>query len=729
MANRATQLAMPVAAVMIAHQVASKAVRDATFLSAWPVSRLPAMVIATAVLVVLAVPAYSWLMERVGSRRVVAGGFLLSALIHLVEFRFSGQSPWVAVAIYLHVAGFGGLLLSGFWSVISDLVDPRTARVTYGRIAAAGTLGGLIGGLSAAHLATTSPEGTALVMLAGLHAFCGIGVVALGRQPAVLLPSGAGSPQGLPSASKRPAPGRVFEFDVLRHASHLRRLAAIVLLGAASAVIADYLLKVSAVQRIGTGANLLQFFATFYVVVQGATFLAQLAVGQCVRRFGLGRTISALPMGVSGAGILGLLYPTFPMFVGIRGVEAVLRGSLFRSAYELIFVPMAADEKRRAKTFLDVTCDRAGDATGALVLQVLLLTSAAYLSAELLAAMVAMSAIGLWLGSRLDALYLGVVERRLTTHGDNTPLMVASETGWTIVDMMPLTGARLTAAPAVAPPPVSRESEPKLSVLADLRSGDRGRVEPALNQLTRPDAIDVAQVILLLAWDDVAASAGRTLDRFASAHVGLVTDALLDADGDFAIRRRLPRILGAVPNRRALDGLVGGLNDSRFEVRYQCGRAITRLLTQHPGLTIDTGRIMAVIERELSVTPQVWRGYRLLDQTEQDEALRSPAPAADKAPRHLGPPQQKAGDAQRNLEHVFTLLATVLPAEPVNVAFHGIRSGDAGLRSLAIEYLESALPAGFAAKLWALVDVTPTATPPSGDGPGQSSPPPRARRP
>ena len=68
------------------------------------------------------------------------------------------------------------------------------------------------------------------------------------------------------------------------------------------------------------------------------------------------------------------------------------------------------------------------------------------------------------------------------------------------------------------------------------------------------------------------------------------------------------------------------------------------------------------------------------------------------------------GRAQRNLEHVFTLLSAVLPREPLQVAFHGIRSADVALRSLAVEYLDGVLPEPLRAKLWALVDAAPRPT-------------------
>jgi ATP:ADP antiporter, AAA family len=678
----ATRLAMPIAALMIAHQVAGKAVRDATFLGAWPVSRLPLMVMGTAVVVIAAVPVYSWLLERFGPRAVVSIGFLISAVGHAVEWQFSDGGPVIALIVYLHIAGLSVLLLSGFWSVLSELVDPSTAKASYGRIAAAGTIGGLAGGLAVAQIARSMPGANALVMLAILHTLCGFGVALLGsfRRP---MPSTAAS------SSTR---GRLFEAGLLTNAPHLRTLGLIVTLGTAAAAVADYLLKEHAVLRIQTSAGLLEFFAGFYLVVQVATFLAQFAVGPAVRRIGLGRTISTLPAGVGAMGVLGLLYGSFPVFVAVRAIESVLRGSFFRSAYELIFVPMAPAEKHRTKTFLDVTCDRLGDAVGAGIVQGMLLLGSAYLTTELLGVIIAMAGWSLYLANRLDALYLGVVERRLTAHGDAASVVVGSETGWTVLDLVPPDRpARTATTEVVRKPPVI--DDPTLQRLWDLRSGQRSRVERALAKVDRPDSLEIAQIVQLLAWDDLVASARTVLERSAASHVGLLTDTLLDPDADFAIRRRLPRILGTLSDPRALEGLVSGLDDTRFEVRYQCSRAIRRMLAKHPSRSVDGTRILAVVERELAVPPQVWHGHRLIDSVEGDDDS-------------LGEPDST--QEQRNVEHVFSLLSTVLPPEPLSVALHGIRSSDPSLRGVAIEYLESVLPQPIWTRLWVLLDAGAT---------------------
>src|SRR5215211_4461048 len=140
-----TRIAMTTAGIMLAHQVAAKAFRDAAFLTAWPVTALPLMTVVTAAVTMAVVPIFSRFLERFSPLTIVAVGFALSAAGHAAEWVFYGSGRWIAVVIYLHLAGAGAVLLSGFWSLIAERFDPAGARASYGRIAAAGTAGGIVG--------------------------------------------------------------------------------------------------------------------------------------------------------------------------------------------------------------------------------------------------------------------------------------------------------------------------------------------------------------------------------------------------------------------------------------------------------------------------------------------------------------------------------------------------------------------------------------------------------
>jgi hypothetical protein len=56
--------------------------------------------------------------------------------------------------------------------------------------------------------------------------------------------------------------------------------------------------------------------------------------------------------------------------------------------------------------------------------------------------------------------------------------------------------------------------------------------------------------------------------------------------------------------------------------------------------------------------------------------------------------------AHQSMEHVFSLLALVLPREPVRTAFRALHSADRALMDLALEYLERAVPLEVRQTLW-----------------------------
>jgi AAA family ATP:ADP antiporter len=688
-----TRIAMATAGLMLAHQVAAKAFRDTTFLTAWPATALPLMTIATALLTATLVPVFSRFLERFSPRAVVSVGFASSAAGHVVEWLFFAGGPWIAVVIYLHLAGVGAVLLSGFWSLIAERFDPAGARTSYGRIAAAGTAGGMIGSVAAERLATTVAPDAVLLMLAALHLLCAGGVTTLRRAPP-LLPREKASAQ----------PGTSGLRETFR-TPYLRTIASFVLLTSASSAILDFLFKSQARATFGTGPELLRFFTLFYGSVQVLSFLAQTRAGRVVRRLGMGGTINALPGGVGAVGLFALVFQAWPVLTALRGLDAVLRNSLFRSAYELLFVPMDARTRNRAKTVLDVVCDRAGEAAGSGIVQLLLLVGVASISSSLVTVALLLAGIALWVGQRFGTLYVGLVEDQLLRYGNTPHVSMVSEAGWTLVQVpnaLPVEGPVPSRVPA-------RRADPPIELLGELRSREESRVRAALGRTSVFERMHVAQVVDLLVWDDVSPAARTALEQLAPLHLGMLIDAMLDPASDFAIRRRLPRILGTVATERSLDGLVNGLSDSRFEVRFHCSRAISRILAKNRELAIDRPQMIAAVERELSVPPQRWRGYRLLDR-----------PDTEGLPEPTAPPE----DSSRYLEHIVLLLSTIVGRDPLDAAVHGVRSDDPGVRGLAFEYLDQVLPPAVVERLKAMIASTPS----GGDAHAQSAPPPTATR-
>ena len=174
-------------------------------------------------------------------------------------------------------------------------------------------------------------------------------------------------------------------------------------------------------------------------------------------------------------------------------------------------------------------------------------------------------------------------------------------------------------------------------------------------------------------------------------HVGALADALLDPYEDFAVRRRIPRVMAVCSSQRAVDSLVLGLADMRFEVRFQCGRALAAIVAKHPDMRVDAARIFDVVQKEVAVGRPVWEGRRLLDRLDDGE----PTPFVDEFVRSR---------ANQSLAHVFTVLSLVLPAEPLQIALRGLHADDENLRGTALEYLESVLPPMIREPLWPFLE-------------------------
>ncbi len=684
--------AMLGAGAVTAQFVGGKATRDALFLASLGFTALPTMVIVTAVVSIVLLAVSSKHAHRISPATLVPVAFATSGVLLLFEWWLTYRSPSVsAIVVYLHISALGPLLGSWFWLIVSERFDPRTAKKHLGRIAGAGTLGGLLSALLAERIAAAFGIAAMLPFLAAFHLLSAWQV----RQLAVQSES-AGRAPAMESASPIPT---LSGWRVLAGAPYLRNLAALVLLGAISAALVDYLFKAEAVKIFGRGDNLLRFFAVYYAATSLIAFVIQTSFSRAVlERFGLALTTSTPSFALLGGGIGGLIAPGLGSVLAARAGESVLRSSLFRSGYELFYTPIQAEEKRAAKGIVDVGADRFGDALGGGLVRAALLLPTALQYWVILSMSMACSAAAILAASRLTRAYIHTLEKSLINRAVELDLADTSD-GTTRTVLLKTAGRptgtrtlKQTEGPGRVGTMISSALDPDVQQITWLRSRDRARVAEVLRNEGGLAPVLVPDAIQLLAWDPVAEDAMFALRKIAPERVGELVDALIDPNQDFAVRRRLPRVLSVSVSQRAADGLLLGLDDLRFEVRYQCGRALAAMSQRNPALVFNSERIFAVVVRETNVGRPIWESRRLLDEVEapQDE------PFVDEFVRN------RAG---RSLTHVFTLLTLVLPAQPLQIAFRSLHTDDLQLRGTALEYLDGVLPAPIRDRLWPYIEV------------------------
>jgi hypothetical protein len=484
---------------------------------------------------------------------------------------------------------------------------------------------------------------------------------------------------------------------VVAEAPHLRQIAYVVLLGTTSAALLDYLFKAQATEVFGRGDQLLRFFAIYYAATSLFTFLVQVSSARLVlERWGIALSASSPSLALFVGTIGNLIVPGFASLTFARGAEAVFRGSLFRTGYELFYTPMPADEKRAAKSIIDVGFDRVGDAMGGILVRLAVVFAPAAQSSAILALGLAGSVAAIVAGSRLKTNYIRTLEHSLLDKADGAGLADSGERSSSIdiATIQRYRTARLQAETLESPASPATPLPPDVRDILRLRSRNRDRVMQVLSRQEGLTPALVPHVIPLLAWDHLAEHAVYALRKVAEEHVGALTDALIDPNQDFAVRRRLVRVFSVCVSQRAADGVMAGLDDARFDVRFQAARSLTEIVEKNPGVVIDAPRVFAVVEREAGVGRPVWESRRLLDGVSSTEAL-SPL---DEFVR------DRAGTS---LAHVFTLLALVLPREPLQIAFRSLQTDDQHLRGTALEYLDGMLPPPIRERLWPFLESGP----------------------
>ena len=645
-------------------------------------------------------------MSSLTPARFVPLAFLSSALLLLAEWQLSQGFPKVAsVAVYFHIAALGGVLVSGFWSIVNERFDPRTAKKRVSWIGAGGAVGGLLGGVLAERVGASLSLSSMFPILSLIHLLCaglliGLSLPEIGRRHSER------------TTRKESSTTTLSDLQTLKSVPYLRNLALLVFLGTASAACIDYVFKTQTVNTYQQGEALMRFFAIFYTATGVLTFLVQISLSRLsLEKLGLGKTAAARPAVLALGGVAALAAPGLAGVAVARGLETILRNSLFRSAYELFFTPLPETEKRSTKSMIDVGSERLGDIAGGAAVGLILIIAPQVANLLILTLGIVSASAGIWVANRLQRGYVSTLERSLLNQAVDLDLSQVEDrtTRATLVQTMaamslsdlpqlatsqPIEKTGSTAAREFSYRQESNLGEKTVDFLSTLDSGNPDQIKQTLGrEPLEPDSIP--RVIPLLAWDEVTGQATRAL-LDSSADIGPhLTEVLLDSNQQFTIRRRIPRILAVRPSQEVVQALLQGLRDTRFEVRFQCGLALSRIRTSHPQLAVSQQQIFDIVLQEVTVERGIWESRRLLDELQQGED----SPIVDQLIRNR---------TDRSLEHVFTVLSLVLPREPLKIAFMGLHTDDDALKGTALEYLESVLPPDIRTKMWPFLEVEPT---------------------
>lgn len=349
-------------------------------------------------------PLYGWIASKVSRRRIVPwvfGAVVASLLGFGLAMLARPDDIWLARTFYIWVSVINLLMISLAWSVLADVMESHEAKRLFALIASGASLGGLVGPLLTTLLVKSLGHGGLMVLSAVLIGASAATATWLHRwRDRHPLPAGSRSSE----QRRQPLGGNPFAgATAVFRSRYLLGIAFFVLLLSTVTTFLYFEQARLVAERFADKEEQTQVFGLIDTVVQTLAILSQLFVtGRIAQRLGVGVLLVAVPV-VVAAGFLWLaLAPVFAVFVVVMVVRRAGEYAFVRPGREMLYTVVPAEQKYKAKNFIDTVVYRGGDALSGWVKRALDVLAEHPAVAMLIGAGVAMAwaATGVALGRR-----------------------------------------------------------------------------------------------------------------------------------------------------------------------------------------------------------------------------------------------------------------------------------------------------------------------------------------
>jgi AAA family ATP:ADP antiporter len=483
--------------ILLGHTVLETA-RDALLITRLPPRSLGIVYVAVAVCVLPAAALASKVSARLGPRRALGGSLVLASTALVVLFVLPTTQASV-VGLYVASGLVGAVVVPQFWGLVGSFFTVAQARRLLGPIAAAGVIGATLGSTAAVGLLAVLRVKGLLLVASGILLLVVV-VVTLGRR--------VGSRAN--PAPEKATPLRASS-GAMRTEPFLRRIALLVVLATATALAVDYFFKWTVSRSVAPTA-VAGFVARYYAVLNGLSLLTQVFVsGALVRRMGVATAVIVTPMLLALGAVGALAFGgALAAVLVLRAVDGALINSVHRVTAELVYLPVPANARARAKPFIDGALARLTQA----VVGVFFLALGAAASPRIMAAVAVVLALA-WVGAAVTTRrpYLDLLRRAIDrgTVADADPIDLESASA--LVQLLASDQANLVTGAMNA---LARRGRERLIPALVLLHEDETVVVRALSlfgESSREEWIPRARRLLRDERDPVRKAAARALAR------------------------------------------------------------------------------------------------------------------------------------------------------------------------------------------------------------------------
>jgi len=349
--------------VMTAHN-AIKPLSRSRFITDLGADNIPYVLLASGLIIGVVMTGYAWTMARLPQRwgiSIMQLGLASTLLAFYVLFQT--EAAWASSAFYVLSQLTGVLLISQFWTVANLVYDPRQAKRLFGFIGGGAPLGGVAGSALAAS-AQRIGSTNLLLIGAALMALSAAVVMYIAQRERMHADRGA-------AVKEQKGVSLAEAFSLLRRSRHLQIIALVISFSSIGAAVIEQQLNMAAEASKGQEATdaLTAFLAQVALWTSSIAFIIQVWLTSKIHRYlGIGFALLVLPISMGSTAVVMLLNAALWAPSLARVIDQSLRYTVDKTTREILFLPLPADIKLQAKSFVDVTVDRGAKAGSALLL-------------------------------------------------------------------------------------------------------------------------------------------------------------------------------------------------------------------------------------------------------------------------------------------------------------------------------------------------------------------------
>jgi AAA family ATP:ADP antiporter len=280
--------------------------------------------------------------------------------------------PVFVIAFCFWADVFIAMSVTQYWIAVNDVFNPHQAKRLVGLFVMGGLLGGIAGSLVAA-LTTFAkvirPENLLLICpFLLVLALVTVNVVYSGR---LKVDAAAGDSRIAPASRV----GYLESFRTVRKNGYLLLLASMLFAAIAAGTLVNYQFKTVVARLMPENDIRTAFIAGFFLVVLVvSTFFHAATSGRFLKSYGIRWAISLAPalLLLGSASVFAIPAGLLLAWVlAVRGGDKLFDNTLSQSVRELLYVPVHADIKYKAKVFIDMFVNKFATGLGAGIFLVL----------------------------------------------------------------------------------------------------------------------------------------------------------------------------------------------------------------------------------------------------------------------------------------------------------------------------------------------------------------------